>query len=104
MPRTLALFVFLTLGLTAPVTDAMAQSSAGRGAVGGAIIGGAVGGRRGAAVGAATRCRSRSPSRPTLAWPLLFASRSLLGLHRWKVAPRVLSLLQVANAYIGPMP
>jgi YMGG-like Gly-zipper len=54
MPRTLALFVFLTLGLTAPFTDAIAQSSAGRGAVGGAIIGGAVGGRRGAAVGAAT--------------------------------------------------
>jgi hypothetical protein len=54
MPRTLALFVFLALGITVPVADAMAQSSAGRGAVGGAIIGGAVGGRRGAAVGAAT--------------------------------------------------
>jgi hypothetical protein len=49
-------------------------------------------------------CRSRSPSRPTLAWPLLLASRSLLGPHRWKVAPRVFSLLQVASACIGPMP
>jgi hypothetical protein len=43
-------------------------------------------------------CRCRSPSRPALAWPLLLASRSLLGSHRWKVAPRVLSLLQVVNA------
>jgi hypothetical protein len=50
--RIPTLSVFVLLGFTLPISDAIAQSSAGRGAIGGAIIGGAVGGRRGAAVGA----------------------------------------------------
>ena len=54
MLRTFAFSVLFMVGLSMPVTDAMAQSSTGRSAVGGALIGGAVGGRRGAAIGALT--------------------------------------------------
>jgi len=94
MRRTFTLSVLLMLGLVMPITDVMAQSSAGRGC-----------GRRyhwrcswrAARRGNRSRHWSRCGSPSQQAWPLLLASWSLLGAHRWKIASRIFSLLQVGQ-------